>query len=88
MGEFCIIAKGLANAGVDAIEISGGIVADTAFVMSRGEVPIDQMTGELEGDAKTQTEQALYSIVGSVKMEEAYWLPQAEKIKEVAGAVP
>jgi 2,4-dienoyl-CoA reductase-like NADH-dependent reductase (Old Yellow Enzyme family) len=45
-------------------------------------------TGGLKGEAKTQTEQALYSIVGSVKMEEAYWLPQAEKIKEVAGAVP
>jgi 2,4-dienoyl-CoA reductase-like NADH-dependent reductase (Old Yellow Enzyme family) len=88
VGESCIIAKGLADAGVDAIEVSGGIVADTAFVMSRGEVPIDQMAGGLEGDAKTQTEQALYSIVGSVKMEEAYWLPHAEKIKEVAGAVP
>ncbi len=86
--ESCIIAKGLADAGVDAIEVSGGIVADTAFVMSRGEVPIDQMAGGLEGDAKAQTEQALYSIVNSVKMEEAYWLSHAEKIKEVAGAVP
>jgi 2,4-dienoyl-CoA reductase-like NADH-dependent reductase (Old Yellow Enzyme family) len=88
LGESCIIAKGLADLGVDAIEVSGGIVADTAFVMSRGEVPIDQMAWGLEGDAKTQTEQALYSIVDSVKIEEAYWLPHAEKIKEVAGAVP
>lgn len=88
LDESCIIAKGLAAAGVDAIEVSGGIVADTAFVMSRGEVPIDQMAGGLEGDAKTQTEQALYSIVDSVKMEEAYWLPHAEKIKGMVGAVP
>ena len=88
LGESCIIAKGLADAGVDAIEVSGGIVADTAFLMCRGWVPIDQMTGGLEGDAKTQTEQALYSIVDSVKMEEAYWLPHAEKIKGMVGAVP
>jgi hypothetical protein len=37
---------------VDAIEISGGIVADTAFVMSRGEVPIDQMAGGVNGNEK------------------------------------
>jgi 2,4-dienoyl-CoA reductase-like NADH-dependent reductase (Old Yellow Enzyme family) len=88
LDESCIIAKGLADAGVDAIEVSGGIVADTAFVMCRGEIPIDQLAGGLEGDAKKQTEQALYSIVDSVKMEEAYWLPHAEKIKGKVGAVP
>jgi len=88
LDESCIIAKGLADEGVDAIEVSGGIVADTAFVMSRGDVPIDQFTGGLEGDAKAQTEQVLHSIADSVKMEEAYWSGHAEKIKEVVGDVP
>ncbi len=88
LDESCIIAKGLADEGVDAIEVSGGIVADTAFVMSRGDVPIDQLTGGLEGDAKTQTEQVLHSIADSVKMEEAYWSGHAEKIKGVVGNVP
>ena len=88
LDESCIIAKGLAGEGVDAIEVSGGIVADTAFVMSRGDVPIDQFTAGLEGDAKVQTEQVLHSIADSVKMEEAYWSGHAEKIKEVVGDVP
>ena len=88
LDESCIIAKGLADEGVDAIEVSGGILADTAFVMSRGDVPIDQLTGGLEGDAKTQTEQVLHSIADSVKMEEAYWSGHAEKIKGVVGDVP
>ena len=88
LDESCIIAKGLAEDGVDAIEVSGGIVVDTAFVMSRGDVPIDQLTGGLEGDAKAQTEQAMYSIADSVKMEEAYWLGHSEKIKEVVGDLP
>ena len=42
----------------------------------------------MEGDAKAQTEQVLHSIADSVKMEEAYWLGHAEKIKEVVGDVP
>ena len=88
LDESCRIAKGLADAGVDAIEVSGGIVADTPFVMSRGDVPIDQLTGGLEGDAKAQTEQFFYSIADGVKMQEAYWLRHAEKIKEVVGNVP
>ena len=88
LDESCIIAKGLADEGVDAIEVSGGIVADTAFVMSRGDVPIDQFTGGLEGDVKAQTEQVLHSIADSVKMEEAYWSGHAEKIKGVVGDVP
>jgi 2,4-dienoyl-CoA reductase-like NADH-dependent reductase (Old Yellow Enzyme family) len=88
LDESCIIAKGLADEGVDAIEVSGGIVADTAFVMSRGDVPIDQFTAGLEGDAKAQTEQVLHSIADSVKMEEAYWSGHAEKIKGVVGDVP
>ncbi len=88
VGEACIIAQGLAAAGVDAIELSGGIVADTPFVMSRGDVPIDQLTGGLEGDAKTQTEQVFYSIADSVKLEEAYWLRHAQKVKEVVTDVP
>jgi 2,4-dienoyl-CoA reductase-like NADH-dependent reductase (Old Yellow Enzyme family) len=88
LDESCIIAKGLADEGVDAIEVSGGTVADTAFVMSRGDVPIDQFTGGLEEDAKAQTEQVLHSIADSVKMEEAYWSGHAEKIKGVVGDVP
>ncbi len=88
LDESRMIAKGLAEEGVDAIEVSGGIVADTAFVMSRGDVPIDQFTAGLEGDAKAQTEQVLYSIADSVKLEEAYWVGHAEKIKEVVGDVP
>jgi 2,4-dienoyl-CoA reductase-like NADH-dependent reductase (Old Yellow Enzyme family) len=51
-------------------------------------VPIDQLAGGLEGDAKAQTEKLFYSIADGVKMQEAYWLRHAEKIKEVVGNVP
>jgi 2,4-dienoyl-CoA reductase-like NADH-dependent reductase (Old Yellow Enzyme family) len=88
LDESCRIAKGLADADVDAIEVSGGIVADTPFIMSRGDVPIDQLTVGLEGHAKAATEQFFYSIADGVKMQEAYWLRHAEKIKEVVGNVP
>ena len=88
LDEPCRIAKGRADAGVDAIEVSGGIVADTSFIMSRGDVPIDQLTGGLEGDAKAQTEQFFHSIADGVKLQEAYWLRHAGKIKEVVGDVP
>lgn len=88
LDESCIIAKGLADGGVDAIEVSGGIIADTAFIMSRGDVPIDQLTGGLEGEVKAQTAQYFYSIADAVKMKEAYWLGHAERIKGVVGDVP
>jgi len=88
LDEACRVAKGLADAGVDAIEVSGGILADTTFMMCRGDVPIDQLVGGLEGEVKAQTEQFFYSIADSVKVEEAYWLPHAEKIKGVVGNVP
>jgi len=74
--------------GIDAIEISGGTIVDTVFMMSRGDIPIDMITGGAEPAAKEQMEGFLYSIKDMVKYEEAYWLKHAEKIKESIGDVP
>jgi 2,4-dienoyl-CoA reductase-like NADH-dependent reductase (Old Yellow Enzyme family) len=82
------IAQKLSKIGIDAIEISGGTVVDTVFMMSRGDIPIDMLTSGKEPDVKEQMEEVLYSIKDGVKFEEAYWLKHAEKIKEVIGDVP
>src|SRR5210317_711858 len=70
--------------GIDAIEISGGTIVDTVFMMSRGDIPIDMITGGAEPAAKEQMEGFLYSIKDMVKYEEAYWLKHAEKIHQNA----
>jgi 2,4-dienoyl-CoA reductase-like NADH-dependent reductase (Old Yellow Enzyme family) len=88
LGEASNIAQKLSEIGIDAIEISGGTVVDTAFMVSRGDIPIDMLTSGKEPAVKEQIEEVLYSIKDAVKFEEAYWLKHAEKIKEVIGDVP
>jgi len=82
------IAMRLSQVGIDAIEISGGTIVDTVFMMSRGDIPIDMITRNADPATKDQIEGFLYSIKDMVKYEEAYWLTHAEKIKEVIGDVP
>ena len=82
------IAMRLSQVGIDAIEISGGTIVDTVFMMSRGDIPIDMITRNADPAAKDQIEGFLYSIKDMVKYEEAYWLKHAEKIKEMIGDVP
>lgn len=81
-------AKELAGIGIDAIEISGGVISENPFVMSRGEIPIDMLTAGKEPAAKEQMENFFYSIADKMKWEEAYWLPYAEKIKPAIGNTP
>ena len=88
LDEASNVAMRLSQIGIDAIEISGGTIADTAFMMSRGDVPIDMLTRNADPAAKEQMEDFFYSIKDMVKYEEAYWLKHAEKIKEVIGDVP
>lgn len=82
------VAATLSKNGIDAIEISGGTIADTAFTMCRGDIPIDMITKNADPATKAQMEGFLYSMKDMVKYEEAYWLKHAEKIKEVIGDVP
>ncbi len=82
------VAMKLSQVGIDAIEISGGTIVDTVFMMSRGDIPIDMITRDAEPSAKEEMEKIFYSIKDMVKYEEAYWLKHAEKIKEVIGNVP
>lgn len=84
----CQIAKKLAQRGTDAIEISGGTLVDSIFLMSRGDIPIDILTRGKDPEVKQLMEDALYGIKDFVKFEEAYWLPQAERLKAVIGDVP
>jgi 2,4-dienoyl-CoA reductase-like NADH-dependent reductase (Old Yellow Enzyme family) len=81
-------AKHFAALGVDSIEISGGVISENPFVMCQGEIPIDMLTAGKDPDTKAQMEKMFYSRVGDVKLEEAYWLPYAEKIKPVIGSTP
>jgi len=82
------VAMRLSQIGIDAIEISGGTIVDTIFMMSRGDIPIDMITRNADPAAKEQMEGFFYSIKDMVKYEEAYWLKHAEKIKEVIDDVP
>jgi 2,4-dienoyl-CoA reductase-like NADH-dependent reductase (Old Yellow Enzyme family) len=86
--EACKVARALAQNGIDAIEMSGGIIADTTFMMCRGDVPIDQLTDGLPSEMKSQAAAGLLSIRDQVKFEEAYWAKYAVKIKEAIGSVP
>jgi 2,4-dienoyl-CoA reductase-like NADH-dependent reductase (Old Yellow Enzyme family) len=88
LDEASNIAMRLSQVGIDAIEISGGTIVDTVFMMSRGDIPIDMITRGADPAAKEQMEGFLYSIKDMVKYEEAYWLKHAEKIKEVIVDVP
>ena len=78
----------LTQNGIDAIEISGGTLVDTIFMMSRGDIPIDMITKNADPVTQAQMEEFLYSIKDMFKYEEAYWLKHAERIKEVIGDVP
>lgn len=82
------IASRLSKLGIDAIEISGGTIVDSLFMMCRGDIPIDMLTRDVDPSAKAQMEAFFYSIKEMVKYEEAYWLNHAEKIKEVIGKTP
>jgi 2,4-dienoyl-CoA reductase-like NADH-dependent reductase (Old Yellow Enzyme family) len=77
----------LSQVGIDAIEISGGTIVGTVFMMSRGDIPIDMITRCADPAAKEQMEGFFYSIKDMVKYEEAYWLIHAGKIKEAIGDV-
>jgi 2,4-dienoyl-CoA reductase-like NADH-dependent reductase (Old Yellow Enzyme family) len=88
LDEASNVAMRLSQIGIDAIEISGGTIVDTVFMMSRGDIPIDIITRNADPAAKEQMEGFFYSIKDMVKYEEAYWLKHAEKIKEVIGDVP
>jgi len=62
LDEASNVAMRLSQIGIDAIEISGGTIADTAFMMSRGDVPIDMLTRNADPAAKEQMEDFFYSI--------------------------
>jgi 2,4-dienoyl-CoA reductase-like NADH-dependent reductase (Old Yellow Enzyme family) len=78
----------LSQIGIDAIEISGGTIADSPFMMCRGDIPIDMITHKADPATRAKMEGFLYSVKDKFKYEEAYWLKHAEKIKEVIGDVP
>jgi 2,4-dienoyl-CoA reductase-like NADH-dependent reductase (Old Yellow Enzyme family) len=88
MAEAGYIAAALAKLGIDAIEISGGTIVDSLFMMCRGDIPIDMLTRDVDPSVRAQMEDFFYSVKDMVKYEEAYWLRHAEKIKEVIGSVP
>lgn len=88
LGEAGNVAGELSQLGIDAIEISGGTIADTVFLMCRGDIPIDLITRDVDPAAKDQMEDLLYANKDRVKFEEAYWLKHAEEIKGFIGDVP
>ncbi len=61
VGEAGKVAGKLSQLGIAAIEISGGTIADTVFMMSRGDIPIDLMTRDVDPEAKVQMEDLLYA---------------------------
>jgi 2,4-dienoyl-CoA reductase-like NADH-dependent reductase (Old Yellow Enzyme family) len=81
-------AKKLSELGIDAIEVSGGTVVDTAFLICRGDIPIDYITMGKDEAVKPLIEEALFSMKDAVKFEEAYWLGAAEQIRGVIGKTP
>ena len=53
-------AKRLSELGIDAIELSGGTIADTVFMLCRGDIPLDLFTRGREPEEKKEMERALY----------------------------
>lgn len=86
--DACAVARKLAERGIDAIEISGGTIVESVFMMSRGDIPIDILTRGKDPEVKKLMEDALYGLKDMVKFDEAYWLSQAKQVKAVIGAVP
>jgi len=66
---------------VDAIEISGGILVDTTFLMCRGDIPIDLFVSGKEQTAKDMVAEQLYLIHHKYEYKEAYWLEHAKKLR-------
>ena len=73
------IARRLADMGLDALEISGGI-AETATWMARGGFPAD-----ITGRGRSQLARLYLRAAGSIRpsFEEAYFLPYAGKLGPV-----
>ena len=86
--EACIVAGALKEHGVDAIEVSGGILVDTIFSMCRGDIPIDMLTERLTPEAKAGAAKFFHAIADQVAMKEAYWADQAAKVKAAVGELP
>lgn len=76
---------------VDAIEISGGTIVDNAFMMSRGDIPIDTIRKGVGGICDGFTPElieTLYEARGAVSYQEAYWYDFAKVLKPLCGDVP
>jgi 2,4-dienoyl-CoA reductase-like NADH-dependent reductase (Old Yellow Enzyme family) len=86
--EACIVASALVSHGIDAIEVSGGIVVDTSFIMCRGDIPIDLLTEGMPSEKRAETATFLHSIANRVAMKEAYWYEPARRIKAAIGDTP
>ncbi|MCF8069137.1 MAG: NADH:flavin oxidoreductase [Desulfobacterales bacterium] len=88
LSEAINISQTLSQLGIDAIEISGGTIADTVFMVCRGDIPIDILTSEEDLSEAEKLSEQLYSIKDNVMFKEAYWLQHAEKIKAVIKDTP
>lgn len=86
--DACQVAQKLAQREIDAIEISGGTIVESIFMMSRGDIPLDILTRGKDPEIKKLMEDALYGMRDLVKFEEAYWQQPARQVKAAIGNVP
>ena len=78
-------AQALANAGIDAIELSGGFT-DSVFNITRGEIPLDAYIGGFSFAQRLAIKAFFRFMQDKVRFDqEAYYLPDALMIRQ---AVP
>ncbi len=88
LSEACHVANILTDHGIDAVEVSGGILVDTPFPICKGSVPIDLFTVGFDPETKSQAEAALCAVADATAMKEAYWASHARRIKSAVGKLP
>ncbi len=83
--ESLTVAQTLADAGVDALEVTGGTL-ESFFQMSRGEIPMEQILKSRLISSRGALFRFMLralagTVAGSVRFKEAYFAPYAERIK-------
>jgi 2,4-dienoyl-CoA reductase-like NADH-dependent reductase (Old Yellow Enzyme family) len=78
--ESCAVCEWLEQAGVDAIEVTGGTF-ESALDIARGGVPKKEVLAQLSGVQKTLVRLAIPLMRRRFAFEEAYFLENARKIR-------
>jgi 2,4-dienoyl-CoA reductase-like NADH-dependent reductase (Old Yellow Enzyme family) len=81
-------ARWLAELGIDGLELSCGATYYHFANMSRGEIPVDELTAAFSRWMRPFAKVALRQMAGKFDLEEGYNIPASRLIKPAVGDVP